>query len=64
MIYNEISTCQVCGSKSNLRIQAYGDYDGPEKPRETNPADCPTCDGIKKANISPLALRAGCLWVK
>lgn len=46
-VYNEISECPICGDRTTIQIRAYGDYDGPDKPRETNPDHCKKCAGIK-----------------
>lgn len=49
-LYNESSKCPVCGTKTTVTINAHGDYDGPDGPRETDPCSCATCAGIKLAN--------------
>jgi hypothetical protein len=47
MIYHETSTCPVCKTKTRVAINVSGDYDGQDKPWETNPRECLKCDGIK-----------------
>lgn len=50
MTYTEPSICPCCGTKTYVQITAYGDYDGPDSPRETDPRNCPTCEGIRIAS--------------
>lgn len=51
----------MCGAKTFVTITAYGDYDGPDGPRETDPCDCATCAGIKLANPT-MHTRLMALW--
>ena len=61
--YTEHETCPICGTRSTYQVRTNGDYDSPERPRESNPNECKVCAALKQANPYMYDLSAK-LWSK
>jgi len=61
--YTETVVCPVCGLKTDVGVQCWGDYDPPEKAEEADPVQCPSCQMLKVSNpeIYKMVFR---LWQK